>query len=139
MVVLEYTDLSRTIVLQRQRRRTPQALEVSPMNRNLTRIVIPAFFLTALGVPAAAVGDSPPFAAEVESCIAAVDAQLDLTDARRVRHFVSEAKSTGLGYALTIETSVLSRGVDAEAHYESFCIAHGANEPSTLRVEAIEA
>ena len=109
------------------------------MNRKLPLIVMPAFFLTAFAVPTAALSDSPPFAAEVESCIAAVDAQLDLTDARRVRHFVSEAKSTGLGYALTIETSVLSRGVDTEARYESFCIAHGANEPSTLRVEAIEA
>lgn len=109
------------------------------MNRKLPLTVVPALTLAALALPAAARSDSPPFADEVESCIAAVDAHLDLSDVQRVRHFVAEAKSTGLGYALTIRTSVLSKTGEPEARYEAFCIARGANEPSTFRIEAIGA
>lgn len=82
-----------------------------------------------------------PFAAEIESCIAQVNAHLDLASAERVRHFVSDAERTGIGYALTIETSVLLENAAGtiEKHYEAYCIARGANEPSTFRIEEIEA
>lgn len=82
-----------------------------------------------------------PFAAEIESCVAQVNAHLDLASAGRVRHFVSEADRTGIGYALTIETSVfLENGAGTiEKHYEAYCVARGSNEPSTFRIEEIEA
>ncbi|HZD51741.1 MAG TPA: hypothetical protein VE175_01730 [Woeseiaceae bacterium] len=83
--------------------------------------------------------DGLPFAAEVQSCVDAVNAELELRDARRVRHLVLDAKRTGIGYALTIETSVLleADGDAIEKRYEALCVAYGANEPSTLRIEEI--
>jgi hypothetical protein len=100
-------------------------------------LAAPILALTATAVGAA--DDPLPYAAEVDSCIAAVNAHLDLSGAKRVRHFVSEANNTGLGYALTIETSVVYGGNPAEERYEAFCVARGANAPSTFRIEPIGA
>lgn len=80
-----------------------------------------------------------PFAAEVESCVATVNAHLDLETAKRVRHLVSDARHTGLGYALTIETSVFFRSDTGatEQRFDVYCIARGTNKPSTFRIEEI--
>lgn len=111
------------------------------MNRQIPLTGTLVLALAALAVPADARSDSPPFAAEVESCVAAVNAHLDLGEATRVRHFVSDADRTGLGYALTIETSVfLVHGPETvEKRYEAHCIARGRNAPSTFRIEEIGA
>jgi hypothetical protein len=82
---------------------------------------------------AAAAGEKLPFAREVDSCLAAVNSRLDLDRAKRVRHLVSNAKSTGIGYVLTIETAVIF--ADTEKNYEARCVANGSNVPLKLRVE----
>ena len=82
-----------------------------------------------------------PYTAEVQSCLATVNEHLGLDSARRVRHFVADANRTGNGYALTIETTVLfdNQAGAVEKHYEAFCVARGANEPSTFRIDEIGA
>lgn len=95
--------------------------------------------ILALSATAAGAADDPlPYAAEIDSCIAAVNAHLDLNGATRVRHLVSEANNTGLGYALTIRTSVLYSGAPAAERYQAYCVARGANAPSTFRIEPID-
>jgi hypothetical protein len=77
--------------------------------------------------------DKPAFAREVDSCLEAVNATLDLDSAKRVRHFVSNAKRTGIGYVLTIETAVTF--ATSEKNYEAYCVANGNNAPLTFRIE----
>jgi len=74
-----------------------------------------------------------PFAEELDTCVAAVTEHLDLTDARRVRHTVVEDKRTGIGYALSIETSVFS--TDAERRYSAYCVATGSGAPIKFRID----
>lgn len=82
-----------------------------------------------------------PYASEIESCIDTVDEHLELANARHVRHLVSGADRRDIGYALTIETTVRygdGSGV-IEKRYEAYCVARGTNDPSTFRIEEIEA
>lgn len=114
------------------------------MQRKLPAIAsapVLAALVAVLASPATArsADERLPYAAEVESCIATVNAHLDLESARRVRHLVSDAERTGIGYALTIETSVFLRHGPIEKRYEAHCVARGANEPSTFRIEEIGA
>ena len=81
-------------------------------------------------------GDRLPFAAEVDSCLAAVNAQVAIGQARRVRHLVSNAKQTGIGYVLTIETAVFFE--DSEKKYEASCVASGSNAPLALKIEELD-
>ena len=75
---------------------------------------------------------SLPFASEVNSCIAAVNANLDLHSASRVRHLVKQRDHAGQSYAFAIETSVFSG--DAEKRYAAYCVARGDNEPSQFQI-----
>jgi hypothetical protein len=97
------------------------------------RPLLAASILALTATAAQAEDTALPYAAEVDSCIAAVNEHLDLAGATRVRHVVSEANSTGLGYVLTIETSVVYGAAPAE-RYEAYCVARGANVPSTFRI-----
>jgi hypothetical protein len=73
------------------------------------------------------------FAEEVDSCVAAVTSHLNLDRATRVRHLVSTARRTGIGYVLTIETAVFSDSY--EKKYEAYCVANGDNVPLKFRIE----
>ncbi len=101
-----------------------------------TAIAATAVFVTGLALPAAADDDVLTFAAEVNSCVAAVDSHLDLDDAARVRHFVTHTKQTGIGYVLTIETTVF--GVASERKYAAYCVAKGDNAPVKFRIDELE-
>lgn len=89
----------------------------------------------SLGGNAMAGSEDLAFAEELESCIAAVTGNLDLSRADRVRHVVTEKDRTGIGYVLTIETSVFSG--PAEQSYESYCVARGDREPVKFRIAAV--
>lgn len=107
------------------------------INRPLvTAIAATAVSVVGLALPAAADDDALTFAAEVNSCVAAVDSHLDLGDAARVRHFVINSKQTGIGYVLTIETTVF--GVASERKYATYCVAKGDNEPVKFRIDELE-
>ncbi len=74
-----------------------------------------------------------PFADELDSCVAAVTEHLDLSGAERVRHTVVEDRRTGIGYALSIETSVFS--ADSERRYSAYCVATGSGAPIKFRID----
>lgn len=74
------------------------------------------------------------FANELDRCVATVNSHLELTGADRVRHVVTQSGRSGIGYALTIRTSVF-RG-DARKDYSSYCVANGDHEPSKFRITA---
>jgi hypothetical protein len=95
-----------------------------------------AVALTLLPAVEAPAGDGLPFAAEVDSCVAVVNTHLDLGSANRVRHLVSNTKRTGIGYVLTIETSVFSD--NALRKYAAYCVARGGSKPLKFRIEEID-
>lgn len=97
--------------------------------------VITSALIVSAGLIAPTFADdnaSLPFASEVNSCIAAVNANLDLESASRVRHLVKQQDRAGQSYAFAIETTVFSG--DAEKRYEAYCVARGDNEPSKFRI-----
>jgi len=101
--------------------------------KTLKTIATALIVSAGLNTQAYAEGESQfPFASEVDSCIAAVNANLDLETASRVRHLVKQQDRTGQGYAFAIETSVFSG--DAEKRYETYCVARGDNAPSKFRI-----
>lgn len=73
-----------------------------------------------------------PFASEVDNCIAAVNANLDLSDANRVRHVVKQRNRAGLSYAFAIETSVFTEA--DVTRYAAYCVASGDQAPSKFRI-----
>ncbi|HEX7719250.1 MAG TPA: hypothetical protein VF389_05540 [Woeseiaceae bacterium] len=103
-----------------------------------TVIVVAASLLALVSTsePAMAAGGKLAFAAEVDSCLAAVNHQVDLKDANRVRHLVTNTKRTAVGYALTIQTSVF--GTDTERRFAVHCVARGSEKPLELRIDEID-
>ena len=71
--------------------------------------------------------DAVPFSAELDVCVAAVNARLDLSNAHRVRHTVTKEKRTGIGYALSINTAVYA--ADSQRRYSAYCVARGNADP----------
>jgi hypothetical protein len=106
-------------------------------NRKLVPTVFALSFAFTLWATSAQAEGELTFAAEVDSCVAAVNTHLDLGGADRVRHFVSNARRTGIGYVLTIETSVFFES--AEKRYAAYCVARGGNVPLKFRIEETEA
>lgn len=90
----------------------------------------------ALGLTSPVAAEKLAFSKEVDSCVAAVTSRLDLDRVTRVRHLVSTARRTGIGYVLTIETAVFSDSL--ERKYEAYCVASGDNVPLKFRIEEIE-
>lgn len=98
-----------------------------------------AIAVSIVGLASAAAADDEEnftFADEVDACVAAVDSHLDLGNADRVRHFVTNTKRTGIGYVLTIETSVFSEST--EKKYAAYCVANGNNDPVKFRIDELE-
>jgi hypothetical protein len=97
------------------------------------------FVLAVAAVPAIAAFTTPApaaelaFAAEVDSCLAAVNDRVILENSNRVRHLVTDSRLTAIGYALTIETSVFS--ADSERRYTVRCVARGNSEPVKLTID----
>lgn len=103
-------------------------------NRTLRIAASAVLAAGAASVPASA-GDLP-FAAEVDSCLAAVNDRVGLEGAERVRHLVTDSKRTAIGYALSIETSVFS--ADRERRYSIRCVARGDSAPLKLTIDGRE-
>jgi hypothetical protein len=117
-----------------------------PYNRRnhemLNKNFVPGLLAAALALGVTGTGsvavaaEKLAFAKEVDSCVAAVTSRLDLDRATRVRHLVSTAKQTGIGYVLTIETAVFFDS--SEKKYEAYCVANGDNAPLKFRIEEID-
>lgn len=95
-----------------------------------------AVVVTAAALTRPAAADTLAYAAEVDTCLAAVNERVVRPDAERVRHLVTDSRRTAIGYALTIETSVFS--ADREQRYAVRCVARGRTQPLKLEIEAIE-
>jgi len=93
------------------------------MNRLFSQLMVVLVFAAS----AANADESLPFAAELDVCVAAVNARLDLSNAHRVRHTVTKEKRTGIGYALSIDTAVYSS--DTQRRYNAYCVARGDADP----------
>lgn len=102
----------------------------------LATAVVTALVTAGSIVSAPAVAGDLAFAAEVDSCLAAVNDRVGLQGAERVRHLVTDSKRTAIGYALSIETSVFS--ADSERRYSIRCVARGDNTPLKLTIDGIE-
>jgi hypothetical protein len=106
-----------------------------PVSLTLASAMLGLGLTTGITAPAAA-AEKLAFAAEIESCVTAVTSRLDLERAKRVRHLVSNAKRTGIGYVLTIETAVFFEG--SEKNYEASCVANGNNVPVKFQMEELD-
>jgi hypothetical protein len=102
-------------------------------NRALTTIAAATLAFTWAALPAAAEED---FADEVDACVAAVYRHIDVSDADRVRHYVTRTKRTGIGYVFTIDTTVY--GASSERKYAASCVARGNAAPVKFRIDEIE-
>lgn len=75
---------------------------------------------------------------EIYSCITEVNSRVNYEDATRVRHFVVEVKSTGLGHVFTINTNVYTTSAEiAVREYNSYCVAKGNSKPVKFRIEEV--
>ncbi|MDH4046898.1 MAG: hypothetical protein OEW68_10685 [Gammaproteobacteria bacterium] len=102
------------------------------ITKRLSTVAAMTILSIGLYTPSMADDGKLPFASEVDSCLSAVNATLNLLDAERVRHVVKQKDRPGLAYAFAIETSVFS-GEDAK-HYAAYCVASGDGEPSRFRI-----
>ena len=67
---------------------------------------------------------------EIDSCVAAVAARADYSDAAHVRHAVVDIKERTVGYRLTIETSIYSDANDSVIReYATSCVVNGKHAP----------
>lgn len=104
--------------------------------QNLTRrITLTAAFMGLGWSAAPAIAGGLEYAAEVDSCLAAVNDRVDVQSANRVRHLVTQSRRTAIGYALTIETAVYRPG--GERHYAVHCVVRGSSQPIKLRIAPV--
>ena len=68
----------------------------------------------------------------VKACLESVNSKLDLQDANRVRHVVSRLRTSGIGEAMEIQTSVIA--ATRTRTYETYCVASGSNLPTRFRM-----
>jgi hypothetical protein len=103
------------------------------ITKTLGSLAATSILSASLLAPAlAADGETLPFASEVDTCIAAVTANLDLQNANRVRHLVKQKDRTGSSYAFAIETTVFSGS--QSKRYAAYCVASGDAEPTKFRI-----
>lgn len=108
------------------------------MNKSncMPRVLAVAVLVAGSAASAAVPAGDLAFAAEIDSCLAAVNDRVGLEGADRVRHLVTDGRRTAIGYALSIETSVFS--ADRERRYSIRCVARGDGAPLKLAIDDIE-
>lgn len=113
----------------------------SPEENAMNRPLYQSFLLalaTTLGLGATAGAsptvDTPPYAAEMRSCIDEVYSRLDLNGVERVRHYISKTRRSRVGYVLYIDTIVFDG--DSSQQYASYCLASGTNTPVKFEIES---
>lgn len=71
---------------------------------------------------------------ELESCVTAIRAEIELEGVNRIRHIVTKSSAQGIAYEFRLKVSTYSG--DTEKEYSAYCLVIGSNEPSRLRVTA---
>lgn len=103
------------------------------ITKTLSSLAAASILSASLLAPAFAADEaSLPFASEVDTCIAAVTANVNLQNANRIRHLVKQKDRTGSSYAFAIETTVFSG--NESKRYAAYCVASGDAEPTKFRI-----
>ena len=106
------------------------------MSQNQRRVFAPTAAVAALiglATSAPAAADPLPWERELGSCVDAIYRHIDLDDAFKVRHIVSESERETRGYELTIDTIVYRDG--STQRFATVCLARGALEPLRLTID----
>jgi hypothetical protein len=129
-----YLKQSRTNVLTTQ---LDPDKEDSIMTSNRKAVGIVALAITFFGAPAVAeLPNSLEFADELDSCVTALNGELDLDGVSRVRHVVTKSSPKRRGYMFTIRTQTFSS--NANKVYAVTCVADGKSLPLKLQVSEID-
>jgi hypothetical protein len=75
------------------------------------------------------------FQTEVANCLLEVKNQLNVVDATRIRHNITDYKQAELGTAVTIQTSVFTP--DSQHDYEIYCQINGDHTPFKFRMKEV--
>lgn len=91
----------------------------------------------ALTATAAFAGDTLKFrfADELDSCVTALNDEINLDGVYRVRHIVTDYDTRRGGFALRITTQTFS--ASAEKTYAAYCLAQGSQKPARLEIEEV--
>ena len=82
------------------------------------------------GTASAAQGNWSEIQPEINSCVTAVAAHANYSDATRVRHAITDVKQRIVGYKLTIETAIYTDTGDAPSReYATSCVVNGDHAP----------
>ena len=73
-----------------------------------------------------------PYAAELDACVTALKANIEMDGVRRIRHVVTKLAPGSIGYRMTLQTSTFTDEV--ERQYSTSCLANGNNPPIKLRI-----
>ena len=73
---------------------------------------------------------------EVQSCISAVNSEIDTSGANRVQHVVEDIELVKLGYRVEIDTTVI--GEAGEVRYATDCSANRSFKPYRLKVSEVQ-
>jgi hypothetical protein len=123
---------NRTIILNQQPAIQAYTEENSTMKTTFKSVLsVTLGILLATSVYAGRSGEIAEWP-EVRNCVAAVDERIDLDNAMRVRHEITEIGDARVGIALTIRTSVIRGG--GASNYSTRCIASGHYAPMRLQV-----
>ena len=109
------------------------------MKSHKTVISLTILGLMALaGSAGAETTDASVIANEVESCVAEVRQNVDLTEATRIRHDVVAVERRIVGYEMQISTSVYG-GADGDAirAYAATCVVNGNNKPLSFAINQV--
>lgn len=106
------------------------------MNRNkILASSLAAFGLIAISTPTLAGYFEFAPKADVDLCVAEIQAHADYTGAARVRHEVASSKRRTVGYKLEIETSVYAEGDDTPIReYKAVCVVAGGDKPRKFTI-----
>jgi hypothetical protein len=72
------------------------------------------------------------YAAEIDACVTALKANIEMDGVRRIRHVVTKLAPDSIGYKMTLQTSTFTD--DGVREYTASCFANGNNPPIKLRI-----
>ena len=109
-------------------------MKTQPTLKNIvTATVATAAAAASLTMSAAAVAETLPYERELGSCVDAIYRHIELDDAVKVRHIVSESERDARGYELKIDTIVYRSG--STERFAAVCLARGTLKPFRLEID----
>ena len=100
--------------------------------RSSKTLALAALLVIFSGAAVADPAKEAAWSAELDSCVSALRANIEMDGVQRIRHVVTKMYPDSIGYRMTLQTSTYS--ADSERHYSASCFANGSNPPFKLRV-----